>query len=132
MKKIISILSKDDIKIIKVSFGVGIILSLILTIPYLFIDWWKIGFGLSVLLGNIASIITYYKLVVITTKVTNFEYQNPRKVFIFNNLSSLLIYFVILLFCTLIKIFSIFTCALGIFIIKAVIIILFGIKKEKK
>lgn len=132
MKKILTILSNEDIKILKTSFIVSVILSVFLTIPSLFVDWWKICFGLSVFIGNLSGMINYYKLVVITTKVTNFEYQNPKRTFVFNNLSSLLIYFIVLVFCTLIKVFNIFTCALGIFIIKVVIIILYGINKENR
>lgn len=130
MKKMMKILSNEDKKILKYSFFVSIILTIILAIPTIFIKWWNIGFGVSVFIGYFASAISYYKLVVVTTRVTNFYYENPKRVFILNNLSSLLIYFIVLLICTLVKIFNIFLCALGIFIIKIIIIVLYGNNKK--
>lgn len=124
------ILSNEDIRILKYSFFISIILAILLTIPSFFLKWWNYGFGLSILIGYLSSAISYYKLVVVTTKVTNFEYENPKRAFVFNNLTSLLIYFVALLICTLIEIFNIFLCALGIVIIKIMIIALYG--KNKK
>ena len=125
-------LTNEDLKILKLSFIVMFCLVIISLVFAFFIDFWQYTWALSILIGYISAVICYIKLVYVVTNVTNFIYQNPKKVFILNNLSSLLIYFIVLLISVLVPIFNICLCFLGIVIIKIVIIILYGRKPKAK
>ena len=125
-------LTNEELKILKLSFIVMFCLVIISLVFAFFIDFWQYTWALSILIGYISAVICYIKLVYVVTNVTNFIYQNPKKVFILNNLSSLLIYFIVLLISVLVPIFNIYLCFLGIVIIKIVIIILYGRKPKAK
>ncbi|MCM1514059.1 MAG: hypothetical protein NC090_03640 [Anaeroplasma bactoclasticum] len=124
-------LSNEDQTILKRSFYFALGVSIVATIPSFFISWWRWSFGLSTLIGYLASAFCYVKLVYIVIKATNQEYRNPKKVFVLHNMLNLLIYFVALLVCQLWKGFNIFLCLCGILTIKIVIVISFGRKKQK-
>ncbi len=124
-------LSNDDFKILKISFIVMLFLIIFSLCLALCFNCWQFSWALSILIGYLASVLNYVKLVYIVTNVTNFVYHNPKKVFILNNISSLLVYFIVLLVNVLIPIFNIFLCFLGIIIIKIIIIILFGKQSSK-
>ena len=101
-------LTNEDLKILKLSFIVMFCLVIISLVFAFFIDFWQYTWALSILIGYISAVICYIKLVYVVTNVTNFIYQNPKKVFILNNLSSLLIYFIVLLISVLVPIFNIY------------------------
>lgn len=128
----IKTLDKSDLKTLKISFIVGVILALIAFILAFFLNWWHKLWFLSIFIGLFSASFCYIKLVYVTTNVTNFIYKNPKKAFIINNLTSLLIYFLALLICTIVNIFNIYLCFLGILILKIVIIIRFGRKPKKE
>ena len=133
-KSLINIIKQrnEDLKILKLSFIVMLCLVVISLGFAFFIDFWQYTWALSIFIGYISAVISYIKLVYVVTNVTNFIYQNPKKVFILNNLSSLFIYFIVLLISVLVPIFNIYLCFLGIVIIKIVIIILYGRKPKAK
>lgn len=125
------LLSNEDQTILKCSFYFALGVAIVAIIPSFFISWWKWSFGLSTLIGYLASAFCYVKLVYIVIKATNQEYRNPKKIFVLHNMLNLLIYFVALLVCQLWKGLNIFLCLLGILTIKIVIVIFFGRKKQK-
>ncbi|MCM1260078.1 MAG: hypothetical protein NC182_03975 [Prevotella sp.] len=125
------LLSNEDQIVLKRSFWLALGVAIVAIIPSFFIPWWKWSFGISTLIGYLASAFCYVKLVYIVIKVTNQEYQKPKKVFVLHNMLNLLIYFVVLLVCQLWKGFNIFFCLFGILTIKIVIVISFGRKKQK-
>lgn len=124
--KIFKILSSEDKKILQVSSVSAIVVSIMLIIPTFFLSWWKWPFFLSVLIGYLASAICYLKLVYIVFRETSLPTNQSKRAFIFNNLSSLLIYFAVLIVCFFIEWLDIFLCFLGMMIIKIIIIILYG------
>lgn len=125
-------LDNDDIKVIKISILVGLILFAISIILSLVFEWWKYTWGLSILIGDIVSIICYIKIVHVTTNMTNFIYLNPKKVLILNNLTNYLLYLSVLLISVLIKVFNVFLCFIGIMILKIVIYIKYSKIIDKK
>lgn len=124
------ILTNEDKKILKHAIIVSLILSIIATIPTFFLDWWKFGFGISILIGSLSSIISYLNLVFVTYKVTSFEFDNPKKSFVINNMLNLIIYALALILTVLIDVFNIFLCLVGILILKLVIVINCGLIKK--
>lgn len=130
MKLMNKILTNEDKKILKHAIIVSLILSIIATIPTFFLDWWKFGFGISILIGSLSSIISYLNLVFVTYKVTSFEFDNPKKSFVINNMLNLIIYALALILTVLIDVFNIFLCLVGILILKLVIVINCGLIKK--
>jgi ATP synthase I chain len=124
--KIIKLLSSEDKCILKVSCITAIIISIITIIPAFFLNWWKWTFFLSILIGYLASVICYFKLVYVVFRETSLPTNQSKRAFIFNNLSNLLIYCVALMICFFVGCLNIFLCFLGMMIIKIIIIILYG------
>ncbi len=124
--KIIKLLSNEDKCILKVSCITAIIISIITIIPAFFLNWWKWTFFLSILIGYLASVICYFKLVYVVFRETSLPTNQSKRAFIFNNLSNLLIYCVALMICFFVGCLNIFLCFLGMMIIKIIIIILYG------
>lgn len=125
------LLSNEDKTILKRSFWISVVIAFLAIIPSFLISWWKWSFGISTLIGYLASAFCYVKLVYIVIKATNQEYRKPKKVFVLHNMLNLLIYFIALLVCQLWTSLNIFLCLLGILMIKIVIVISFGKKKQK-
>lgn len=125
------LLLNEDRTILKRSFWLALGVAIVAIIPSFFISWWKWSFGLSTLIGYLASAFCYVKLVYIVVKATNQEYRRPKKVFVLHNMLNLLIYFAVLIVCQLWNCLNIFLCFLGILTIKIVIVISFGKKKQK-
>lgn len=124
-------LSNEDKTILRRSFWMSLVIAILAIVPSFFISWWKWSFGISTLIGYLASAFCYVKLVYIVIKATNQEYSKPKKVFVLHNMLNLLIYFVVLLGCQLWSSLNIFMCLLGILMIKIIIVISFGKKKQK-
>lgn len=125
-------LDKNDIKVIKLSILIGLILCLFSFVLSFIIRWWKCSWVLSILIGDFTSIICYIKIVHVTTNMTNFVYLNPKRVLILNNLTNYLLYLIALVISVLLKVFNIFLCFMGIMIIKIVIYIKYSKISNKK
>lgn len=128
--KVIQILSNEDKKILKLSFFVSIVCSIIMIIPVFIFYWWKWSYFLSVLLGYIASAVCYLKLVYIIFRETAFPSNKSKKAFVLNNLTNMIIYFSFLLFNLLIEWLNIYLCFIGMMIIKIIIYIVYGRKPK--
>lgn len=123
-------LSKEDIEFLKLSFFVSLILSVIIFIPAIFIKLWSYAWGPFIFVGNIASSISYIKLANNIYNITSGYVNNPKRSAILNNLTTLLIYFIIFTISVLINKYTIFFCAFGVMIIKLIIVFKnFKIKK---
>lgn len=134
MKKIswINNLSQSDKKTIKISFIINIFLMIICLGLSFIIKSWSYSYFFSILIGYLSSLFNYVKLVTVVTNVTNGSYQNAKKAYVINNLTSLILYFVVLLICTIVHLFNIFLCFLGIIIIKVVLIFQYTIFDKTK
>lgn len=131
IKQLFNKLSKEDIELLKLSFFVSLILSIIIFIPAIFIKFWNYAWGPFIFVGNIASSIAYIKLANNIYNITSGYVNNPKRSAILNNLTTLLIYFIIFTISVLINKYTIFFCAFGVMIIKLIIVFKnFKIKKE--
>lgn len=130
-KNLLSNLSNEDKTYLKYSFYISVIISLLIIIPSLFINWWHFTWGLFIFIGNLASSIAYFKLVNNVNKITLGYVSNPKRSSFLNSMTSLLIYAGLFIISVLINVYTIFFCAFGIMIMKIVIIIKnFKPKKE--
>lgn len=124
-------LSTEDKTYLKYSFYTSVIISLLIIVPSIFIGWWNFTWGLFIFIGNIASSISYFKLVNNVNKITLGYVSNPKRSSFMNSITSLLIYAGLFIISVLIDVYTIFFCAFGIMIMKIVIIIKnFKPKKE--
>ncbi len=130
-KNLFSSLSDEDKTYLKYSFYISIIISLLILLPSLFINWWHFTWGIFIFIGNIASSIAYFKLISNVNKITLGYVSNPKRSSFMNSMTSLLIYAGLFIISVLINVYTIFFCAFGIMIMKIVIIIKnFKPKKE--
>ena len=130
-KNLLSSLSDEDKTYLKYSFYISIIISLLILLPSLFINWWHFTWGIFIFIGNIASSIAYFKLISNVNKITLGYVSNPKRSSFMNSMTSLLIYAGLFIISVLINVYTIFFCAFGIMIMKIVIIIKnFKPKKE--
>ena len=134
MKNLIWIknLEASDRKTLKIAFLVTIILSIISTILAIIISWWLYTWFLSIFIGYLSALFCYIKLVNVVINATNGAYKSAKKAFIINNISTLFIYFIALLICTIFKPFNIFLCFAGILTIKVVLIFQYGKSSNKE
>lgn len=116
-------LSNEDKIYLKNSFYISTIISLFVLIPSIFINWMHFTWGLFVFIGNIASSISYIKLVNNVHKITLGYSNNPKRSSFLNSMTSLLIYAIVFIISVLINVYTIFFCGFGIMIMKIVIII---------
>ncbi len=131
MKRLFSLLSKEDKTYLKYSFYISIIISLIIFLPSIFLKWWHFSWGIFIFVGNITSSISYIKLANNINHITLGYTNNPKRSSFFNSITSLMMYAIIFVISVLINTYSIFFCAFGIMIMKIVIIIM-NLKPNKE
>ncbi len=122
---------KSDFLTLKIAYMFATILAIISTVLASLIKWWQYTWFLSIFLGLLAGTINYIKIVIVTTNATSSKYKNAKLAFVINNITALVIYFIVLLISALVNFLNIFLCFIGIMLIKIVIIIRFT-KKPKQ
>ena len=90
-----------------------------------------IWLAISPLLGYLSSVICYVKIVITTKKAISRLSERASKKFIFNNITNVIIYLIVLGLCGYIFWPSIFLAFTGIVCLKIIIIVLYG-KYSKK
>ena len=138
MNKMKNLLNNDDRRIIKLSFLVVLIITFIVILTSIFLCvighisvLHTIWLAISPLLGYLSSVICYVKIVITTKKAISRLSERASKKFIFNNITNVIIYLIVLGLCGYIFWPSIFLAFTGIVCLKIIIIVLYG-KYSKK
>ena len=138
MNKMKNLLNNDDRRIIKLSFLVVLIITFIVILTSIFLCVFghisvlhTIWSAISPLLGYLSSVICYVKIVITTKKAISRLSERASKKFIFNNITNVIIYLIVLGLCGYIFWPSIFLAFTGIVCLKIIIIVLYG-KYSKK
>ena len=138
MNKMKNLLNNDDRRIIKLSFLVVLIITFIVILTSIFLCvighisvLHTIWLAISPLPGYLSSVICYVKIVITTKKAISRLSERASKKFIFNNITNVIIYLIVLGLCGYIFWPSIFLAFTGIVCLKIIIIVLYG-KYSKK
>lgn len=130
MKKLINKINEFDRNIIHYSLYLAIAIAIIIIILCLIFNW-PLTYVLGFILSYIVNIIGFLKSNYVIDKILSGEYENPKKSMIVNNMTNNLIYAGVLLINLLFKFFNVFIGLIGLLVIKIVVIVGYGIIKNK-